>query len=37
VRTSEGIPYPVIAAVNARQTARAVARITTAAMTQNLE
>jgi hypothetical protein len=37
VRTSEGIPYSAIAAVNARQTARAVARMTTAAMTQNRE
>jgi hypothetical protein len=37
VRTSKGIPYSVIAAVNARQTALAVARMTTAAMTQNRE
>ena len=37
MRTSKGIPYSVIAAVNARQTALAVARMTTAAMTQNRE
>ena len=37
VRTSPGIPYSVIAVVNARQTARAVARMTTVAMTQNRE
>jgi hypothetical protein len=37
VSTSPGMPYPVIAAVNARQTARAVARMTTDAMTQNRE
>ena len=37
VSISDGIPYSAIAAVNARQTARAVARMTTVAMTQNLD
>ena len=31
------MPYPAIATVKARQTARAVARMTTVAMTQNLQ
>jgi hypothetical protein len=37
VSTSSGIPYSRIAATNARQTARAVARRTTVAITQNRE
>jgi hypothetical protein len=37
VSTSEGMPYSAIAAVKARQTARAVVRMTTVAMTQNRE
>jgi hypothetical protein len=37
VSTSPGIPYSAIAVVNATQTARAVARLTTVAMTQNRE
>jgi hypothetical protein len=36
VSTSPGIPSSAIATVNARQTAWAVARITTVAITQNL-
>ncbi len=35
--TSAGIPYSAIAVVNARQTARPVARATTVATTQNRE
>ena len=36
-KTSSGMPQAVIAAMNARQTARAVARRTTVAITQNRE